>query len=148
MNRPMRALAPAVRSALPPARMTPVHLRARSRSPRLPTTGRIRGAADNDYTAGVSAPRWRLAERVHHTDRCSSPLRRKGGKGSGEFVPVSLDDASTHRLKTPILRAKVATARASVWPYHYAGTMGLVMRDGSHRFAPRQKYAASTPHLA
>src|SRR5215468_9956802 len=58
------------------------------------TIGRIRGAADNDYTSGVICAKVaRYAERVHHKDRPLTPLRRKGCKGSGEFVPISWDDA-------------------------------------------------------
>src|SRR5215469_8238293 len=58
------------------------------------TIGRIRGAGDNAYTSGVICAKVaRYAERVHHKDRLLTPLRRKGGKGSTEFVPISWDDA-------------------------------------------------------
>jgi anaerobic selenocysteine-containing dehydrogenase len=43
--------------------------------------GRIRGAADNDYTAGVICAKVaRYAERVHHPDRLTQPLHRVGDK--------------------------------------------------------------------
>ena len=55
------------------------------------TIGRIRGAEDNTYTAGVICAKVaRYAERVHHAERLLTPLRRKGPKGSGEFAPTVL----------------------------------------------------------
>src|SRR5215213_801760 len=56
--------------------------------------GRVRGAADNLYTAGVICAKVaRYAERIHHPDRLLHPLVRKVPKGSGEFIRISWDDA-------------------------------------------------------
>src|SRR5215204_1519919 len=45
--------------------------------------GRVYGAADNSYTAGVICAKVaRYAERVHHRDRLMHPLLRTGPKGS------------------------------------------------------------------
>src|SRR5580700_2397110 len=103
--------------------------------------GRIRGAEDNGYTSGVICAKVaRYAERLHHKDRLLTPLRRKGGKGSGEFVPVSWDDALDMTAEA-LLRAEARHGPQAVWPYYYAGTMGLVMRDGIHRLRHAKKYS-------
>src|SRR5690242_13044677 len=91
--------------------------------------GRVRGAPDNTYTAGVICAKVaRYAERIHHPDRLTQPMRRTGPKGSGQFAPVSWDDA-LDIVAEKFLEAEKAHGAEAVWPYYYAGTMGLVMRD-------------------
>ena len=105
------------------------------------TIGRVRGAADNAYTAGVICAKVaRYAERVHHPDRLKQPLRRIGAKGSGEFAPISWDDA-LDLVAEQFLRAEQAHGSEAVWPYLYAGTMGYVMRDGINRLRHAKKYS-------
>src|ERR1700760_3624328 len=103
------------------------------------TIGRVRGASDNAYTAGVICAKvGRYAERAHHPDRLTKPLRRKGGKGSGEFTPISWDDALDITAEA-LLREEARHGPQAVWPYYYAGTMGLVMRDGIQRLRHAKK---------
>ena len=103
--------------------------------------GRVRGAEDNDYTAGVICAKVaRYAERVHHPDRLKQPLRRTGPKGSGQFSPISWDDA-LDLVAEQFARAEQAHGSEAVWPYFYAGTMGYVMRDGIHRLRHAKKYS-------
>ena len=96
--------------------------------------GKVRGARENTYTAGVICSKVaRYAERIHHPDRLTTPLRRVGDKGSREsFAPVSWDDALDITAES-LLKAEQRHGSQTVWPYYYAGTMGLVMRDGINR---------------
>ncbi len=105
------------------------------------TIGRVRGAADNTYTAGVICAKVaRYAERVHHPDRLTQPLRRTGAKGSGEFATISWDDA-LDIVAEQFIRAEQAHGSEAVWPYYYAGTMGLVMRGGINRLRHAKNYS-------
>jgi len=105
------------------------------------TIGRVRGSKENDYTAGVICAKVaRYAEREHHARRLMHPLRRKGPKGSGEFERISWDDA-LDLVAEKFLEAERRHGAESVWPYQYAGTMGLVMRDGINRLRHVKKYS-------
>lgn len=104
------------------------------------TIGRVRGAADNAYTAGVICAKVaRYAERVHHPDRLTRPLIRKGAKGSGSFEPVSWD-AALDLVAEKFLQVERQRGADTIWPYYYAGTMGLVMRDGINRLRHAKNY--------
>lgn len=99
------------------------------------TIGRVYGAKANPYTAGVLCAKvGRYAERVHHPDRLRTPLRRIGDKGVGRsaFQTISWDAALDEIAEQFIQRALRYSAE-SIWPYFYAGTMGLVQRDGIER---------------
>ena len=97
------------------------------------TIGRVRGAKDDPYTAGVICEKVaRYAERVHHPERLLHPLRRTGRKGDGSFERITWDEA----LDEIACRFRVVEAEfgsEAVWPYYYAGTMGHVQRDGIDR---------------
>jgi anaerobic selenocysteine-containing dehydrogenase len=105
------------------------------------TIGRIRGARDNDYTAGVICGKVaRYAEREHHPGRVLTPLIRRGEKGGGGFAPISWDDA-LDLVAEKFLAAERQYGSEAVWPYYYAGTMGLVMRDGMNRLRHAKRYS-------
>src|SRR5713226_642453 len=105
------------------------------------TIGRVRGSKDNDYTAGVICAKVaRYAERQHHAERLLSPLRRNGAKGSGEYERISWDDA-LDLVAEKFIQAEQRYGAEGVWPYYYAGTMGLVMRDGINRLRHVKKYS-------
>ncbi len=94
--------------------------------------GRVRGG-EQPYTDGVVCAKVaRYAERANHPERLMRPLRRVGPKGSGQFEPVSWDTAFD-LVADAIRRATQIHGPQTVWPYHYAGTMGLVQRAGIRR---------------
>ena len=103
--------------------------------------GRVRGSKQQTYTAGVVCAKVaRYAERIHHPDRLIHPLRRTGPKGSGQFAPISWDEA-LDEIGDRFNEAEREYGAQSVWPYYYAGTMGLVMRDGINRLTHVKKYS-------
>ncbi len=105
------------------------------------TIGRVRGSHRNTYTRGVICEKvGRYAERVHHPDRLRHPLRRVGPKGAGRFERVSWDEALDLVAESFIRRA-ARLGLETVWPYYYAGTMGLVQRDGINRLAHAMGYS-------
>jgi anaerobic selenocysteine-containing dehydrogenase len=105
------------------------------------TIGKVRGAEDNSYTAGVICAKVaRYAERANHKDRVLQPLRRTGPKGSGQYAPISWTEA-LDRTAEAMLAAEKKYGSETVWPYYYAGTMGLVQRDGINRLRHVKKYS-------
>src|SRR5580704_16918701 len=105
------------------------------------TIGRVRGSKQQTYTAGVVCAKVaRYAERIHHPDRLMFTQRRTGAKGSGQFARISWDEA-LDEIATRFNTAEREFGAQSVWPYYYAGTMGLVMRDGINRLAHVKKYS-------
>ena len=107
------------------------------------TIGRVYGAKDNPYTAGVICAKVsRYAERVHHPDRLTAPLRRTGHKGVGlsAFEPVGWNEALDH-VADKLITIAQRDGTEAVWPYFYAGTMGLVQRDNIECLRHVMKYS-------
>lgn len=103
--------------------------------------GKVRGAKDNSYTDGVICAKVaRYAERANHPDRLLYPLRRVGAKGEGRFERIGWDEA-LDIVAENFLRIEQQHGAEAVWPYFYAGTMGLVMRDGIERLRHVKKYS-------
>lgn len=95
--------------------------------------GRVHGSEANSFTAGVVCAKVaRYAERVHHPDRLTQPLRRKSPKSATstleDFEPISWDDA-LDLVAQNFLSAAEKHGPETVWLYNYAGTMGKVQRD-------------------
>ncbi len=105
--------------------------------------GKVRGRRDNPYTAGVICAKVaRYAERAHHPERLTRPLRRVGDKGVGRaaFEEISWE-AALDLVAEGLLRAEQRHGPEAVWPYFYAGTMGHVQRDGIERLRHAKGYS-------
>ncbi|MFK7992539.1 MAG: molybdopterin-dependent oxidoreductase [Granulosicoccus sp.] len=106
-----------------------------------PTTiGKVYGAKNHSYTQGVICAKVsRYAERIHHPDRVLHPLVKR----NGNFEEISWDEA-LDTIADRFSTIKSQSGGEAIWPFHYAGTMGLVQRDGLDRF--RREYATSRQH--
>lgn len=90
----------------------------------------IKVVADPDHapTQGALCTKVsRYAERVHHPQRLTAPMRRVGRKGEGRFEPIGWEEAL--ELASKRLREIAGRAPQAILPYSYAGTMGLVQGD-------------------
>jgi len=92
------------------------------------------GNPDHPFTRGVICGKVReYAERVHSPLRVQTPLRRIGRKGTGDFVPISWDEAV--EIIAERWRGIIATDGAeAILPFSYAGSMGQVQYYAGHPF--------------
>lgn len=102
---------------------------------------KVKGASKNTYTSGVVCAKVsRYSERTHHPDRLTKPLMRSGEKGSNNFKEIEWEQALDIVAENFISTAQ-KHGTESIWPYFYAGTMGLVQRDGINRLRHEMKYS-------
>jgi len=69
-----------------------------------------------------------FARRVYHDSRLLHPLKRKGAKGSGEFVRISWNEA-IGEITERFQRIQEQWGGEAILPYHYGGSNG-VLTDG------------------
>jgi len=90
---------------------------------------KIEGSKAAPLTEGYICGKVRQFDRrLYHAERLMHPAVRKGRKGSGEFARVTWDEA------LDLVAEKFADARArygaaSVLPYHYGGSNGVLTND-------------------
>ena len=93
---------------------------------------RVQGNPDHPHTDGVLCTKVsRYTERSYHPERILTPLKRTGPKGSGQFAPVSWNEALAEI--TQRLGAIAARNPEAILPYSYAGTMGMVQGESMDR---------------
>lgn len=97
----------------------------------------VKGDPLHPFSRGTLCPKMRHYEKsVHSPLRLTTPLKRTGAKGSGEFAPISWEEA----LATIAGRWRAIIAEhgaEAILPYSYAGTMGIVQRNAGHPFFHR-----------
>jgi len=102
---------------------------------------KVKGAKKNTYTSGVVCAKVsRYSERTHHPNRLKKPLMRIGNKGSGDFKEITWENA-LDEVANNFLTITQKYGSEAIWPHYYAGTMGLVQRDGINRLRHNLKYS-------
>jgi len=98
---------------------------------------KVSGDPDHPYTRGTLCSKMNRYElTVHSPRRLLTPLLRSGPKGSGEFTPVSWNEAIG--MIAARWRQIIADhGEEAILPYSYAGTMGLIQRNSGHPFFHR-----------
>ena len=90
---------------------------------------KIDGSQKNPVTEGyICAKVRKFGDRVYGPDRLLHPAVRKGRKGEGQFKRVSWDEA-LELIVDRFQRAKRETGAASILPYSYGGSNGLLTQD-------------------
>ncbi|MFN8489983.1 MAG: molybdopterin-dependent oxidoreductase [Caldilineaceae bacterium] len=90
----------------------------------------IWGNPDHPVTQGKLCGKVdRYLERTYHRDRLTTPLKRVGPKGSGQFAPITWEVAIQEIADR--LRQVIAEHGAeAVLPYSYSGTLGYLQGEG------------------
>lgn len=86
----------------------------------------VTGNPKHTYTRGTLCPKMiHYEDTVHSPHRLTTPLKRVGPKGSGQFVSISWDEAAAE-IAARFKEAIDQYGGESIMPYSYAGTMGLI----------------------
>jgi anaerobic selenocysteine-containing dehydrogenase len=98
---------------------------------------KVKGDPDHPYTRGfICKKAIHFPAHVHSSERITSPLKRTGEKGAGEFTPVSWDEA-LDEVASKLGGVQAEFGGEAILPYYYAGHMGLVQRNSGHAFFNR-----------
>jgi anaerobic selenocysteine-containing dehydrogenase len=98
---------------------------------------KVSGDPEHPFTRGTLCVKMnRYQETVHSPLRLNRPLLRTGAKGSGEFRPISWEEA-IDRITEGWQKIIDQYGPESILPYSYAGTMGLIQRNAGHPFFHR-----------
>jgi anaerobic selenocysteine-containing dehydrogenase len=89
----------------------------------------IDGSHKNPVTDGfICAKVRKFGGRLYGPDRFLYPAIRKGRKGEGKFKRISWDEA-LEQIADRMRRAKADSGGASILPYSYGGSNGLLTQD-------------------
>ena len=106
-------------------------------TPSGPRATKLRGNPDHPYSHGELCPKVnRFLDRTYSPERISVPLRRTGLKGSGQFSPVSWDEA-LHEISTRWKAIIDANGAEAIVPFWDAGNQSLLAMHAHERFVSR-----------
>ena len=89
----------------------------------------VRGMKAHSFTRGTLCQKMQYYEQtVHHSGRLTTPLRRIGPKGNGQFKPISWDEA-LQEIAEKFQSCIDTYGSESIMPYSYAGTMGILQKS-------------------
>ncbi len=98
---------------------------------------KVKGDPDHPYTKGfICKKAGHFPDHVHCPQRITTPLKRTGDKGGGEFSPVSWDEA-LDEIAFKLAAVQKEFGGEAILPYYYAGHMGIVQRHSGHAFFNR-----------
>ena len=93
---------------------------------------KVAGNPEHSFTRGTLCAKMSHYERTIYSERrLSTPLKRSGPKGSGEFTPISWSEAISIIADNWKSIQREYSSEA-ILPYSYAGTMGLIQHDAYH----------------
>jgi len=94
----------------------------------------VKGDPDHPYTNGFICRKAKsFPAHVHGDARITTPLKRTGPKGSGQFAPVSWDEALSE-VADRMQSVAAENGPEAILPYSYAGHMGIIHRNAGHAF--------------
>ena len=107
---------------------------------------RVRGSHALPYTDGVICNKvaHHTVQRIHGPQRLLQPLRRTGPRGSGQFEPLSWDEA-LDLIHARTMQAIERHGRETMRPLNYAGPHGMLSGDSMslrffHKLCASQLY--------
>ena len=97
----------------------------------------VAGDPEHPHSRGTLCPKmYHYQDTVHSPRRLTTPLLADGPKGSGQFKPISWQEA-IQRIKGQWQAIMATHGPQAILPYSYAGTMGLIQRNAGHAFFHR-----------
>ena len=94
----------------------------------------LAGDSEHPFTRGFLCHKVsRYLDRVYHPDRLTTPARRTGPKGSGQFTPISWDEALDEIAARFQNISRGPHGPQAILPYSYCGTMGKIQGQSLDR---------------
>jgi anaerobic selenocysteine-containing dehydrogenase len=94
----------------------------------------LRGNPDHPYSKGELCPKVnRFIDRVYSPDRVTTPLRRVGAKGAGQFEPITWE-AALAEIASRFTDVIASDGAEAIMPYYSAGNQSLLAMGFPSRF--------------